>query len=139
MVIINNFWLDWYPTLWLLNVGGPLELYFSFQSVNYLLLRGQKLITNLWEAAYLLSGLWKGWHCFKWGMGQNLEGIIVLIMQVPSLSAIKCQGNFRIFQFVSGIPQQKICQRLSRNLYIFALVMALAHFGILPKSLLWFF
>ena len=23
----NNFWLDWYPTLWLLNAGCPLQLY----------------------------------------------------------------------------------------------------------------
>ena len=24
----NNFWLDWYPTLWLLNAGCPLQMYF---------------------------------------------------------------------------------------------------------------
>ena len=26
----NNFWFDWYPFLWLLNAGGPLQLYLFF-------------------------------------------------------------------------------------------------------------
>ena len=29
----NNFWLDWYPTLWFLNAEGPLQLYFLFQPI----------------------------------------------------------------------------------------------------------
>ena len=40
-------------------------------------------------------------------------------IQVLSTSAIKSQGNFRIFRFASVICWQKSCQRLSRNLCIF--------------------
>ena len=29
----NNFWLDWYPTVWLLNAGGPLQMYFLFEPI----------------------------------------------------------------------------------------------------------
>ena len=30
LIVMQQFWLDWYPTLWFLNSGGPLQLYSSF-------------------------------------------------------------------------------------------------------------
>ena len=42
----------------------------------------------------------------------------VFKIQVVTTSAIKCWGNFRIFQFASAIHWQKNWQRLSRNLCI---------------------
>ena len=59
-------------------------------------------------------------------------------IQVLSMSATRCQGDFRIFHFTSAISQQKNCQRFSRNLYT-ASAMALEYLTILSTAIIWIF
>ena len=58
-------------------------------------------------------------------------------IQVLIMSAVKCWGDFRIFQFASAIRRQKNYRRLRRNLC--TLAMALAYLAILPRTMICFF
>ena len=60
-------------------------------------------------------------------------------MQVQSMSAIKCRGNFRIFQFASAMHwQKKLPKSQQKPLYIKS-AMASTCLCILPKAMIWFF
>ena len=60
-------------------------------------------------------------------------------IQVLSMSAIKCLGNFRFFHFTSVICQgNKLPKTQQKPLYITSAI-ALACLGILPRAMIWFF
>ena len=58
--------------------------------------------------------------------------------QVLSTSAIKCRGDFRIFQFASAIRREKKLRKTQQKPLYITSTMVSAYLGILPRAMIWF-